>query len=105
MGDKLNAHQDYFTKISPTSLRDTTLNILLEYENDMSEALKHRDQLLNSQVLGLNNQPANLSSPYECQQEMLKTAKEYERNPSDKDKKRYINLTNEVAAARFIESN
>jgi len=67
----------------------------------MSDALKHRDQLLNSQVPDLGNQRANLSDPYEGQQEMLKIAKEYEHNPTDKNRKRYINLATEVAEARF----
>ncbi|MES2142693.1 MAG: hypothetical protein V4471_07435 [Pseudomonadota bacterium] len=65
----------------------------------MSDALKHRDQLLNSQVPGLSSQRANLSDPYEGKNELLKVAKEYERDPSDKNRKRYINLANEVAEA------
>ncbi|MES2142386.1 MAG: hypothetical protein V4471_05865 [Pseudomonadota bacterium] len=57
----------------------------------MTDALKHRDQLLSSQVPGLSSQRANLSDPYEGQQEMLKVAKEYEKNPTEKNRKRYIN--------------
>ena len=101
LGDKLNVIQDYVTKTYPTSLHTPILNTLLGDENAMTEALKHRDQLLNSQVPGLSNQQANLSDPYEGQQEMLKIAKEYERNPSDKNRKRYISLANEIAEDRF----
>ncbi len=67
----------------------------------MSDALKHREQLLNSQVPGLGSQRANLSDPYEGQQEMLKVAKEYEKIPTEKNRKRYINLAKEVGEARF----
>jgi hypothetical protein len=79
----------------------TILNTLLGDENAMTEALKHRDQLLNSQVPGLSSQQANLSDPYDGQQEMLKMAKEYEKNPTDKKRKQLISLANEVAEARF----
>ena len=81
-GDKLPLVQDYITKNYPTSLHATVLNTLIGDENAMTEALKHRDQLLNSQVPGLSNQQANLSNSYDGQQELLKAAKEYERNQS-----------------------
>lgn len=101
LGDKLNIVQDYVTKTYPTSLHTTILNTLIGDENAMSEALKHRDQLLNSQVPGLSNQQANLTDPYDSQQEMLKMAKEYEKNPTNKNRKRLINLAKEVAEERF----
>ena len=101
LGDKLNVVQDYVTKTYPTSLQHTILNTLLGDENAMTEALKHRDHLLNSQVPGLSNQQANWSDPDEGQQEMLKIAKEYEKDPSDKNRKRYINVAKEVSEARF----
>ncbi len=101
LGSKLSIVQDYVTKTYPTSLHTTILNTLIGDENAMTEALKHRDQLLNSQIPGLSNQQANLSDPYDVQQELLKAAKEYERNQSDKNRKRYINLAKEVAEARF----
>jgi hypothetical protein len=101
LGDKLNVVQDYVTKTYPASLQHTILNTLLGDENAMTEALKHRDHLLNSQVPGLSNQQANWSDPDEGQQEMLKMAKEYEKDPSDKNRKRYINVAKEVSEARF----
>ena len=101
LGSKLSIVQDYVTKTYPTSLHNTILNTLIGDENAMTEALKHRDQLLNSQVPGLSSQQANFSDPYDDQQEMVKIAKEYEKNPTDKNRKRYINLATEVAEARF----
>ncbi|WP_010597626.1 hypothetical protein [Rickettsiella massiliensis] len=101
LGDKLTIIEDYVTKTYPASLQSTILNTLIGDENAMSDALKHRDQLLNSQVPGLSSQRANLSDPYEGKNELLKVAKEYERDPSDKNRKRYINLASEVAEARF----
>ena len=99
LGDKLNIVQDYVTKTYPASLHSTILTTLLGDENAMLDALKHRDQLLNSQVPGLRSQRANLSDPYEGKSELLKLAKEYERDPSDKNRKRYINLASEIAEA------
>lgn len=101
LGSKLSIVQDYVAKTYPTSLHTTILNTLIGDENAMTEALKHRDQLLNSQVPGLSNQQANLSDPYDGQQELLKAAKEYERDQSDKNRKRYINIAKEFAEARF----
>jgi len=67
----------------------------------MTEALKHRDQLLNSQVPGLSSQQAhNRTDPYDGQQEMLKLAKEFEKNPTKQNRKKLINLAQEVAEAR-----
>ena len=101
LGDKFNIVQDYVTKNYPTSLQPTVLNTLIGDENAMTEALKHRDQLLNSQVPGLSNQQANQSDSYDAQQVMLKTAKEYERNPNAKNREKLINLAQEVAEARL----
>ncbi|MFZ0219266.1 MAG: hypothetical protein WAL30_03570 [Candidatus Aquirickettsiella sp.] len=99
LGDKLNVIEDYVTKTYPATLHTATLNTLIGDENAMSDALKHRNQLLNSQVPGLASQRANLADPYEGKNELLKVAKEYERDPSDKNRKRYINFASEVAEA------
>ena len=45
-------------------------------------------------------QRANLSDPYESRTELLDVAKEYQKNPTEKNKKRYINLAKEVAETR-----
>ena len=45
----------------------TVLNTLIGDENAMTEALKHRNQLLNSQVPGLSSQQAHQSDPYDGQ--------------------------------------
>ncbi|KAF5301474.1 hypothetical protein FQR65_LT19209 [Abscondita terminalis] len=103
LGNKLSLVQDYVTKNYPTSLQSTVLNTIIRDENAITEALRHRDQLLNSQVPGLSNQHANLSDPYDNQQEMLKAAKEYEKNPNTKNRKKLINLAQQVAEARVKE--
>lgn len=101
LGNKLSLVQDYVTKNYPVSLQSTVLNTIIRDENAITDALRHRDQLLNSQVPGLSNQHANLSDPYDDQQEMLKAAKEYEKNPNVKNRKKLINLAQEVAEARL----
>ncbi|HEY2567209.1 MAG TPA: hypothetical protein VGH95_05860 [Candidatus Aquirickettsiella sp.] len=103
LGSKLSLVQDYVIKNYPVSLQSTVLNTIIGDENAITEALKHRDQLLNSQVPGLSNQQANLSDPYDGQQEMLKAAKEYEKNPNVKNREKFINLAQEVSKARFIK--
>lgn len=100
LGDKLKVLEDYVTKTYPPSLHDTVLNTILGDENAMSDAMKHRDQVLNTQVPGLSNQRANLSDPHEGKTELLNLAKEFQKNPTEKNKNRYINLANEVAEAR-----
>lgn len=85
--------EDYVTKNYPSSLHNTVLDTILGDEN----AMKHRDQVLNSQVPDLSNQRANLSYPYEGQTELLNVAKEYQKNPTEKNRKHYINLAQEVA--------
>ncbi len=92
LGSQLKVVEDYVTKNYPPSLHNTVLNTILGDENAMSDAMKHRDQVLNSQVPGLSNQRANLSDPYEGRTELLNVAKEYQKNPTEKNRKRYINL-------------
>ena len=99
LGSQLKVVEDYVTKTYPPSLHNTVLNTLLGDENAMSDAMKHRDQVLNSQVPGLSNQRANLSDPYKGRTELLNIAKEYQKNPTEKNRNRYINLAQEVAEA------
>lgn len=101
LGNKLTVIQDYVTKTYPAALHTTVLNTLIGNEKAMTEALKHRDQLLNSQVPGLSNQQVqHQSDPYDAQQEMLKLAKEYEKSSTEKNKNRLINLAKEAAEMR-----
>lgn len=100
LGEQLKVVEDYVTKTYPATLHNTVLTTLLGDENAMSDAMKHRDQVLNTQVPGLSNQRANLSDPFDGRTELLSVAKEYQKNPTEKNRKRYINLANEVAEAR-----
>ena len=100
LGDQLKVVEDYVKKNYLPTLHNTILNTLLGDDNAMSDAMKHRDQVLNSQVPGLSSQRVNLSDPYEGRTELLDVAKEYQKNPTEKNKKRYINLATAVAEAR-----
>ena len=84
-------------KSYPHALYDTILTTLLGDENAMSDAMKHHDQVLNSQVPGLNNQRGNFSDTYDGKAELINLARGYEKNPTENNKKRYINLAREVA--------
>lgn len=96
LGDEFKVVEDYVTKAYPSTLHTTILNTLLGDENAMSDAMKHRDQVLNTQVTGLSNQRANLSAPFDSRAELLNMAKEYQKKPTEKNKQRYINLAKEV---------
>ena len=50
----------------------------------MSDAMKHRDQVLNTQVPGLSNQRANLSDPFEGRAALQKLSNEYNNDPLKK---------------------
>ncbi len=100
LGEQFKVVEDYVTKTYPSALHNTVLTTLLGDENAMNDALKHQDQLLNTQVPGLSNQRANLSDPYEGQAKLRKMAEEYRKNPTEKNRQSYINLANEVAEAR-----
>lgn len=104
LGDTLNVIEDYVTKTYPSTLHSTILNTLIGDENAMTEALKHRDQLLNTQVPGLNNQRVSFSDPEDAKEALAKISNEFHQNPTEKNRKRYINLANEVAKAR-VEKN
>lgn len=99
LGDEFKVVEDYVTKAYPSTLHTMILNTLLGDEKAMSDAIKHRDQLLNSQVPGLSNQRANLSESYDSRTELQNLGKEYQKNPTEKNKNRYINLAREVAEA------
>lgn len=96
LGDKLTIIEDYVTKTYPSTLHTTILNTLIGDENAMSEALKHREQTLNTQVPGLSNQRASFSDPEDAKEALAKISGEYHKNPTEKNRKRYINLANEV---------
>ena len=100
LGNKLNVIEDYVKKTYPSTLHSTILNTLIGDENAMSDALKHRNQLLSSQVPGLGSQRANFSDPTDGKEELANIANEFRKNPSEKNRNRYINLANEVAEAR-----
>lgn len=100
LGEQFKVVEDYVTKTYPSALHNTVLTTLLGDENAMNDALKHRDQLLNSQVPGLNNQRASFSDPEDAKEALAKMSNEYRQNPTEKNRKRYVNLANEVAEAR-----
>lgn len=101
LGDKLNIIEDYVTKTYPSTLHSTILNTLIGDETAMSEALKHREETLNTQVPGLSNQRGSFSDPEDAREALAKIANEYRKNPTEKNRKRYINIANEVADSRF----
>ncbi|WP_246562467.1 hypothetical protein [Rickettsiella endosymbiont of Dermanyssus gallinae] len=100
LGDNFKIAEDYVTKNYLPAFHNPILNTLLGDEIAMSDAMKHREQLLNSQVPGLGSQRANLTDSDDGKNELLKIAAEYRQNPNDKNRKRYINIASEVADAK-----
>jgi hypothetical protein len=97
LGEQFKVVEDYVSKTYPTALHSTILNTLLGDENAMNDALKHRDQLLNTQVPGLSNQRASFSDPEDYKEELAKISNEYHQNPTEKNRQRYIKFANGAA--------
>lgn len=100
--DKLTLLNDYVSKHIPEYARDVVLNKLLRDDQAMSDALKDRDQKLNSQAPGMNQAGGNVPERYDGQKELTKAASEYHRNPrSAEARQKYMELARDVGHSRM----
>ena len=99
--DTINVLNDYVTRFYPEKLHETVINKLIKDKDAMSDALKHRDQILNSKVPGLSQGSTAMPQVYDGQKEVEKAALEYRKQPTEKNRERYINLAREVGNERF----
>lgn len=100
--EKLTILNDYVDRFYPESLRPTVLNKIIRDGNAMSDALKHRDSILNSSAPGMDKGSTGATETrYDGQSELLKAAAQYGKTKNAADKERYIKLAAEVGNERF----
>lgn len=89
--EKLNVLRDYVEKNYPEPLRENLLNTFIGNEEARQAALKHREQLLNSQVPGMSKTSAG--SYQVTDEDVHKAYLEKEKNKGDmKARIKYLNL-------------
>lgn len=99
--DKINVLNDYVKKYYPEKLQDHVLTKLIKDKDAMSEAMEHRDKMLNSKVPGIERGNTVAPEKYDGQKELENAHREYERNPNEKSRNKYIKVAEEVANERF----
>lgn len=100
--EKLTLINDYVTKHIPEYARDVVLNKLIRDDQAMSDALKDRDQKLNTQAPGMSQAGVNVPERFDGQRELAKAAGEYHRNPRDHQaRQKYLELARDVGHSRM----
>lgn len=99
--EKLSLLDDYISKNYPESLHQTILNKLIKDDTAMNDALRHRDQLLNSQVAGISNAVPKVGDTYDGYKELERARADFMLNKSDeRARDRYFELAKEIGHAR-----
>ncbi len=98
----LNLLNDYVVKNYPERLREVVLTKLIKDKDAMTDALKHRDTILNTQAPGMDKGTTDKPQKFDGEKDLKEAAQEYHKNPKDhKARERYINLARETGEARF----
>jgi len=100
--ERVNVLTDYVKKNYPESLQDTVLNKLIKDKNAMSDALNHRDKLLNSQAPGMSSASTSIPQKYDGENELRNIANEYRKRPTEANKAKYIDVARQVGEAREL---
>lgn len=99
--EKINVLEDYVEKNYPATVREVVLNKLIRDESAMTDALKDRDQRLNSQVPGMSGARGVSQEAYDGQREVIEAARAYHANPRDtRLQQAYIKKAQEVGHER-----
>jgi hypothetical protein len=98
----LNILTDYVSKNYPERLREVVLTKLIKDKDAMSDALNHRDTLLNNQAPGMDKASAEKPQKYDGEKDLKEAAQAYHKNPKDhKARDRYIELAKATGEERF----
>lgn len=98
----LNLLNDYVTKNYPERLREVVLTKLIKDKDAMTDALKHRDTVLNSQAPGMDKATNDKPQKYDGERDLKEAAQAYHKNPKDhKARQRYIELARATGEERF----
>jgi hypothetical protein len=100
--EKLNLINDYVQRANfPEKFQDIIINKIIEDNDAMSEAFKHRDKLLNSQVPGMNQGTGMPDKPNDGQKELRDLIIESEKRNSPDLKDKIIKLAREIGHERY----
>jgi len=99
--EKINVVQDYVKKNFPEKLQTTVFNEIIKDDEAMTQAMKDRDARLNSRVPGVDQAGAGFEPKYDGQAEVLKAREALRKNPSEANKKKYIDISRQVGEVRF----
>lgn len=99
--DKINILHDYTKKFLPEKLQEVALNKLIEDEEAMNQALKDRDNRLNSKAPGMNSGSTSTPERYDGQKDLLAAREEHRRHPTQKNREKYIDLCRQIGEERF----
>lgn len=98
----LNILTDYVTSHYPERLREVVLTKLIKDKDAMTDALKHRESLLNSSVPGMDGAAGGKVEKFDGQKELIEAAKAAHKNPRDKvAQKHYIDIAAQIGNERF----
>jgi hypothetical protein len=101
VGEKnLTVLSDYVKKHYPEKLHETVLTKLIKDKSAMEDAMKHRDQLLNTQAPGISRATTAAPERYDGDRELQTLAREYERTHNPKIRDKMIDVARQVAEAR-----
>lgn len=100
--EKINLITDYVKRANyPEKLHDILVNKIIEDNDAMSEAFKHRDKLLNSQRPGVDGGTGLPNKPYDGQKELQNLIIENEKRDDPKKREQIIKLAREIGHERF----
>lgn len=99
--EKVNVLHDYVKKFYPERVQDTLFRELIKDDEAMKQAMIDRDKRLNSRAPGIEGAGAGFQEKYDGQAELLKAREAYTKNPSQKNKDRYIDMARQIGEVRF----
>lgn len=98
----LNILTDYVSKNYPERLREVVLTKLIKDKDAMTDAMKHRETVLNNQAPGMDKASAEKPQKYDGEKDLKEAAQAYHKNPKDhKARDRYIELARATGEERF----
>jgi hypothetical protein len=98
----LNILTDYVAKNYPERLREVVLTKIIKDKDAMSDAMKHRDSILNNQAPGMDKAGADKPQKYDGEKDLKEAALAHHKNPKDaKARDRYIELAKQTGEERF----
>ena len=100
--EKITLISDHVKKNYPESLHQIIINQAIKDKTALADILKDRDTKLNSQVPGMEGaKVTDTPQKFDGQAELQKAATEYQKQPNQKNREKYIDLARQVGEERF----